>query len=94
MLISRKENGADDDEWEDVDSEEDGDGSQEGDFDSDGPFSDEEGEGGDGPMKEFMFMQEETKSRFSQYSMSSSVIRRNDQLTLLDERFEKVQDAF
>lgn len=93
-IIDRKENGADDDEWEDVDSEEDGDGSQEGDFDSDGPFSDEEGEGGDGPMKEFMFMQEETKSRFSQYSMSSSVIRRNDQLTLLDERFEKFYEQF
>ncbi|XP_073527465.1 protein LTV1 homolog [Phyllobates terribilis] len=84
--------GADDNEWEDVDSEEGDDGSQEGDFDSDGPFSDEEGEGG--PMKEFMFMQEETKSRFSQYSMSSSVMRRNEQLTLLDERFEKFYEQF
>ncbi|XP_069582018.1 protein LTV1 homolog [Ranitomeya imitator] len=84
--------GADDKEWEDVDSEEGDDESQEGDFDSDGPFSDEEGEGG--PMKEFMFMQEETKSRFSQYSMSSSVMRRNEQLTLLDERFEKFYEQF
>ncbi|XP_026750431.2 protein LTV1 homolog [Galleria mellonella] len=33
---------------------------------------------------------EETKSRFSQYSMSSSVIRRNQGLTLLDDRFEKM----
>ncbi|KAM3955834.1 LTV1 ribosome biogenesis factor [Aphomia sociella] len=33
---------------------------------------------------------EETKSRFSQYSMSSSVIRRNKGLTLLDDRFEKM----
>lgn len=32
----------------------------------------------------------ETKSRFTNYSMTSSVMRRNDQLTLLDERFEKV----
>lgn len=32
---------------------------------------------------------EETKSRFTEYSMSSSVIRRNEQLELLDERFEK-----
>ncbi|KAM3930808.1 protein LTV1 homolog isoform 2-T2 [Leptodactylus fuscus] len=85
-------NGADD-EWEDVDSGEDSDDdSQEGDFDSDGPFSDEEGKGGDGPM--FMFMEEETKSRFSQYSMSSSVMRRNEQLTLLDERFEKFYEQF
>ena len=37
-----------------------------------------------------MFMDEETKSRFTSYSMSSSVIRRNEGLTLLDDRFEKV----
>lgn len=39
-----------------------------------------------------MFMDEETKSRFTNYSMSSSVIKRNDGLTLLDDRFEKVCD--
>ncbi|KAG8577521.1 hypothetical protein GDO81_010209, partial [Engystomops pustulosus] len=89
--IDRNEYGGDN-EWEDVDTEEDG--SEEGDFDSDGPFSEEGGEGGDGSMKEFMFMQEETKSRFSQYSMSSSVMRRNEQLTLLDERFEKFYEQF
>nr|XP_032523840.1 protein LTV1 homolog [Danaus plexippus plexippus] len=33
---------------------------------------------------------EDTKSRFSQYSMSSSVIRRNEGLSLLDNRFEKL----
>lgn len=37
-----------------------------------------------------MFMDEETKSRFTNYSMSSSVIRRNQGLSLLDDRFEKV----
>lgn len=42
----------------------------------------------DGPQ--YSFKDEETKSRFTDYSMSSSVIRRNDQLTLLDDRFEKV----
>ncbi|XP_075059198.1 protein LTV1 homolog [Mixophyes fleayi] len=88
-----KEYGGDDDEWEDVDSEDDDDGSLEDDFDSDGPLSDEE-DRGEGPMKEFMFMQEETKSRFSQYSMSSSVMRRNEQLALLDERFEKFYEQF
>lgn len=44
-----------------------------------------------GQTKEFLFMQEETRSRFTEYSMSSSVIRRNEQLTLLDDRFEKVR---
>lgn len=39
---------------------------------------------------QFSFDEEETKSRFTQYSMSSSVIRRNQQLTLLDNRFEKM----
>ena len=32
----------------------------------------------------------DTKSRFTDYSMSSSVISRNSQLTLLDETFEQV----
>lgn len=43
--------------------------------------------------REKMFMDEETKSRFTNYSMSSSVIKRNDGLTLLDDRFEKVCDS-
>lgn len=33
---------------------------------------------------------EETRSRFTEYSLTSSVIRRNAGLTLIDERFEKV----
>ncbi|XP_026728506.1 protein LTV1 homolog [Trichoplusia ni] len=33
---------------------------------------------------------DDTKSRFSQYSMSSSVMRRNQGLTLLDNRFERM----
>lgn len=33
----------------------------------------------------------EKKSMFTDYSMSSSVISRNSQLTLLDETFEQVQ---
>ncbi|XP_065171410.1 protein LTV1 homolog [Atheta coriaria] len=39
---------------------------------------------------QFTFKDEETKSRFTDYSMSSSDIKRNDQLTLLDERFEQM----
>ncbi|CAH4023828.1 unnamed protein product [Pieris brassicae] len=37
---------------------------------------------------------DETKSRFSQYSMSSSVIRRNQGLSLLDNRFEKMFEEY
>lgn len=68
----------DDDEWEDTD--------EEGDFDSDGGLSGDE----DPDAREFLFMDEETKSRFTEYSLTSSVMRRNEQLTLLDDRFEKV----
>lgn len=39
---------------------------------------------------QYTFKEEETKSRFTEYSMSSSVIRRNEQLTFLDDKFEKV----
>uniref|UniRef100_A0A1A9W3Q3 Protein LTV1 homolog n=1 Tax=Glossina brevipalpis TaxID=37001 RepID=A0A1A9W3Q3_9MUSC len=35
------------------------------------------------------FADEETKSRFTEYSMSSSVMHRNAQLSLLDDRFER-----
>lgn len=58
------------------------------DFDVSG---DEEDEMGDrlGPLRSSRFEGEETKSRFTEYSMSSSVIRRNEQLSLLDDRFEK-----
>lgn len=40
------------------------------------------------------FDDEETKSRFTEYSMSSSVIRRNEQLSLLDDRFEKFYENY
>lgn len=33
---------------------------------------------------------DDNKSRFTEYSMTSSVIRRNEQLSLLDDRFEQV----
>ena len=40
-------------------------------------------------LKCFIFtLFQETKSRFTEYSMSSSVIRRNQQLSMLDDRFE------
>ncbi|XP_062287086.1 protein LTV1 homolog [Scomber scombrus] len=71
----------DDEEWEETD--------EESDTDSEGGFSGEEGRG-----REFMFMDEETKSRFTEYSMTSSVMRRNEQLSLLDDRFEKFFEQF
>jgi len=40
------------------------------------------------------FGKEETKSRFTEYSMSSSVIRRNEQLSLLDDKFEKLFEQY
>ncbi|XP_031845531.2 LTV1 ribosome biogenesis factor [Nomia melanderi] len=43
---------------------------------------------------QYTFREEETKSRFTEYSMSSSVIRRNEQLTLLDDKFEKMYAAY
>lgn len=33
---------------------------------------------------------DDTKSRFTDYSMSSSIIRRNENLKLLDDQFEQV----
>ncbi|XP_031417993.1 protein LTV1 homolog isoform X2 [Clupea harengus] len=77
----------DDDEWEDTDEGESGDGS---DCDSMGGLSDGDEEG----RREFLFMKEETRSRFTEYSLTSSVMRRNDQLTLLDDRFEKFYEQF
>lgn len=75
-----------DDEWEDDDEE----GS---DVDSNeaGYSGEEDDEVGPLPgARNFpQFDEEETKSRFTEYSMSSSVIRRNQQLSLLDDRFEE-----
>lgn len=72
-------------EYSDIDSDFDGES-----FDEE----DDENENGDrlAPLRSRRFANfdgEETKSRFTEYSMSSSVIRRNEQLSLLDDRFEK-----
>lgn len=81
----------DDEEWEDEDDEEN--------YSSDNAaYSDEEDdEVGPLPNRKQNFPKfddEETKSRFTEYSMSSSVIRRNEQLTLLDDRFEKFYENY
>lgn len=81
----------DENEWEDMEEEDGKDILSDEEYDSEGPLSDDSGVSRE---KEFLFMQEETKSRFTDYSMTSSVMRRNDQLTLLDERFEKFYEQF
>ncbi|XP_060716051.1 protein LTV1 homolog isoform X2 [Tachysurus vachellii] len=84
--------GDDDDDWEDTDegsSEDDDD--DERSYDSAGCVS---GGDGDAVGGRFMFMDCETKSRFTEYSLTSSVMRRNEQLTLLDDRFEKFYEQF
>ncbi|KAL7845489.1 hypothetical protein AOLI_G00236810 [Acnodon oligacanthus] len=80
----------DDEEWTDEDesAEED-----EQNYDSAGGLS-EDGDEYEGGERQFAFMDCETKSRFTEYSLSSSVMRRNEQLTLLDERFEKFFELF
>ncbi|XP_036393384.1 protein LTV1 homolog [Megalops cyprinoides] len=80
----------DSDEWEDTDETESSEEEEEGNYDSDGPLS----EDGDCQKREFLFADEETKSRFTEYSLTSSVMRRNEQLTLLDDRFEKFFEQF
>ncbi|MGH0155412.1 UNVERIFIED_CONTAM: hypothetical protein FKN15_029487 [Acipenser sinensis] len=86
---------SDEDEWKDTDEDQSDDEGENA--NSDGLLSDEGGsqfESRVGKMKEFMFMNEETKSRFTEYSITSSVIRRNEQLTLLDDRFDKFYEQF
>jgi len=70
--------------------------------DEDGSWTDESGADSDDyntsdmddsvhSLKGSQFKNEGAKSsRFTEYSMSSSVIKRNEQLTLLDDRFEHV----
>ncbi|XP_038196482.1 protein LTV1 homolog [Arvicola amphibius] len=84
---------ADDHEWEDMDDEEgSGDDCSSAGLPSDGdrsaPGSPREA------IRNHLFWEEETKSRFTEYSMTSSVMRRNEQLTLHDERFEKFYEQY
>ncbi|KAH8237305.1 hypothetical protein KR038_009371, partial [Drosophila bunnanda] len=95
VIQAMAEGDSDDEEW---DGEE---GDEDMDFDSDDLNDDEEDENEDelmdrlAPlMRERRFDDEEVKSRFTEYSMSSSVIRRNEQLSLLDDRFEKFYASY
>ncbi|XP_013165510.1 PREDICTED: protein LTV1 homolog [Papilio xuthus] len=78
-----------DEEDESMSGDEDSDKAFASDLDSDDDSQDEER--GRPKMPSWMDRdKDDTKSRFSQYSMSSSVIRRNEGLSLLDNRFEKM----
>uniref|UniRef100_A0A182YA34 Protein LTV1 homolog n=1 Tax=Anopheles stephensi TaxID=30069 RepID=A0A182YA34_ANOST len=95
MELAMQPGDGDDDEDGDFGGDFDGEG-MEHEFDSDDmddAYSDGEERDGLGPLEDG-FGREETKSRFTEYSMSSSVIRRNEQLTLLDDRFEKFYEQY
>ncbi|XP_069676045.1 protein LTV1 homolog [Periplaneta americana] len=71
------------------DMDSDADSYADGDTDDDMNVSEDDDVGSlNGPQ--YTFAEEETKSQFTNYSISSSVMRRNDQLTLLDDRFEQM----
>lgn len=59
--------------------------SEASDISSNNFFSDEDIDG---------FAKEETKSRFTEYSMTSSVIRRTEGLKVLDDRFERIMEEY
>ncbi|CAN7938578.1 unnamed protein product, partial [Ixodes hexagonus] len=66
------------------------------DDDSDQYITDDEDASGDEEGSEggFSFTEEEVRSRFTNYSMSSSVIRRTEGLKTLDERFEQMFEQY
>lgn len=82
-------------EWEDMDDDEEESSGTENDDSADSLLDEDMSVPGK-PLgePENFFWEEETKSRFTEYSMTSSVMRRNDQLTLHDERFEKFYEQY
>ena len=76
--------GASDDEWEDNDS----------DIDSDCVGGRSEDEEDDEVPSLQSWGGEETGTKFTNYSMSSSCIRRNNQLSLLDDKFDRFMDQY
>uniref|UniRef100_A0A8C6CNV5 Protein LTV1 homolog n=1 Tax=Moschus moschiferus TaxID=68415 RepID=A0A8C6CNV5_MOSMO len=94
MEIEKSE-AEDDSEWEDVDDEKEG-GSDDDRYDHAGSSDEDVSAPGKplGAVENHFFWEEETKSRFTEYSLTSSVMRRNEQLTLHDERFEKFYEQY
>ncbi|EQB78781.1 protein LTV1-like protein [Camelus ferus] len=91
----QKSEAEDDSEWEDVDDDKEG-GSDDDNHDPAGSSEEDMSAHGKplGAAASHLFWEEETKSRFTEYSMTSSVMRRNEQLTLHDERFEKFYEQY
>ncbi|XP_025722043.1 protein LTV1 homolog isoform X2 [Callorhinus ursinus] len=91
----RKSEAEDDSEWEDMDDEKEG-GSDDDNYGSAGSSDEAMSVPGKPPgtVENHLFWEEETKSRFTEYSITSSVMRRNEQLTLHDERFEKFYEQY
>lgn len=90
----RQSEAEDSSEWEDAGDGKEGGSDDDCDYDSAASLSDEAVSAPGRPLgalESHLFWEEETKSRFTDYSMTSSVMRRNEQLTLHDERFEKVR---
>lgn len=65
----------------------------ENDFESDSDVS-STGNFGSDDFSDFDDSEEETKSRFTNYSMTSSVIRRTEGLKLLDDHFERIMEEY
>ncbi|CAH1775437.1 unnamed protein product [Owenia fusiformis] len=87
---------SEDEEWEDVEDEDDKQKVDKVNVDEEKGFASDEAEDDfseDGSWGQG-FSDEETKSRFTAYSMTSSVVHRNKGLTLLDDRFEKLYEEY
>uniref|UniRef100_A0A8P0TN34 Protein LTV1 homolog n=2 Tax=Canis lupus TaxID=9612 RepID=A0A8P0TN34_CANLF len=91
----QKSEAEDDSEWEDMDDEKER-GSDDDNYGSVGSSDEAMSVPGKSPgaVENHLFWEEETKSRFTEYSITSSVMRRNEQLTLHDERFEKFYEQY
>ncbi|KAM8963795.1 protein LTV1 homolog [Lycaon pictus] len=91
----QKSEAEDDSEWEDMDDEKER-GSDDDNCGSVGSSDEAMSVPGKSPgaVENHLFWEEETKSRFTEYSITSSVMRRNEQLTLHDERFEKFYEQY
>ncbi|XP_046958460.1 protein LTV1 homolog isoform X1 [Lynx rufus] len=91
----QKSEAEDDSEWEDVDDEKER-GRDDDNYGSVGSSDEAMSVPGKPPgaIENHLFWEEETKSRFTEYSITSSVMRRNEQLTLHDERFEKFYEQY
>lgn len=90
VFIKRSFSGEDEEEEKgsDEDNYDDDKQSQVG-YASDNQWSDSEEEYPDD--RQSKYDNDDAKTRFSQYSMSSSIMRRNNGLSLLDDKFEKVK---